>query len=78
MSTVKLPVSIRFGSQIQMHTCTKKYDVSLSKELQHFPTKKNRKNGIIDQFKYKKRYMERNGHTDSIMFRIVLMLKTNI
>ena len=31
ISTVKLPGSNRFGSQIQMHTGTQKYDVSLAK-----------------------------------------------
>ena len=60
MSTVQLPGSNRFDSQMQMYTGKQKYDVSLAKELQHFPTKKkNRKNGIIDQYKYKKRYMKR-------------------
>ena len=34
MSTVQLPVSNIFYSQIQMHTGTKKYDVSLAKEFQ--------------------------------------------
>ena len=60
MSTVQLPGSNRFDSQMQMYTGNLKYDVSLAKELQHFPTKNNRKNGVIDQVKYKKRYMERN------------------
>ena len=31
MSTFQLPVSIRFDSQIQMHTGTEKDDVSLAK-----------------------------------------------
>ena len=33
MSNVQLPVSVRFDSQIKMHTGTKKEDVSLAKEL---------------------------------------------
>ena len=34
MSTVQLPGSNRFDSQMQMYTGTEKYDVSLSKEFQ--------------------------------------------
>ena len=59
MSTVKLPVSIRFGSQIQMHTCTKKYDVSLAKKFQEHLTKNQRKDSFIDQGKHIKKYMKR-------------------
>ena len=40
MSTVQLPVSKIFDSQIQMHTGTQTYDVSLSKEFQEHLTKK--------------------------------------
>ena len=39
MSIFQLPVSIRFDSQIQMHTGTQKYDVSLAKEFQDHLTK---------------------------------------
>ena len=34
MSTVQVPGSIRFDSQIKIHTGTKKDDVSLAKEFQ--------------------------------------------
>ena len=40
MSTVNLPGSNIFDSQMQMHTGTPKYDVSLSKEFQQRLTKK--------------------------------------
>ena len=53
MSTVQLPASNIFYSQIQMHTGNQKYDVSLSKGFQHFLTKKHSSNGVIDQGKYK-------------------------
>ena len=59
MSTVQLPVSNRFDSQIQMHTGNQKDYVSLAKEFQHHLTKEHRKNGIIDKGKYKRRLMER-------------------
>ena len=59
MSTVKPPESNRFYPQMQMHTGKHKYDVSLAKEFQHHLTKEPRKNGVIDQGKYKKRFMER-------------------
>ena len=57
--TVQLPGSNIFDSQMQMNSDIQKYDVSLSKELQQHLTKKNRKDGVIDQRKYKKRFIER-------------------
>ena len=54
ISTVKLPGSKIFDSQIQIHTGTQKYDVSLAKEFQEHVTKKHRKDGVIDQEKFKK------------------------
>ena len=59
MSTVQLPGSKTFDSQIQMHTGTQKYDVSLAKNSQQFLTNKHRKDGVIDQVKPKKRFTER-------------------
>ena len=41
-------------------------------------TKEHRKNGVIDQGKYKKYSFKENGQTDSIMFSIMLMLYTNM
>ena len=49
MFTVKLPRSKIFDSQIQIHTGTPKYDVSLAKEFQKHMKKKYRKYGVIDQ-----------------------------
>ena len=54
MSNVQLPGSNRFDSQMQIQTGNQKYDVSLAKEFQHHLTKEHRKNGVIDQGKYKK------------------------
>ena len=62
MSTVQLPVSIRFDSQIQMHTGTPKYDLISAKEFLEHLTKKHRKYVVIDHGKYK-RFMRKNGHT---------------
>ena len=59
MSTVQLPGSNRFYSHMQMHTGNKKDDVSLANEFQHYLTKCQRKNGVVDQGKYKKIFMER-------------------
>ena len=53
MSTVQLPGSKIFYSQMQMHTGNQKYYVSLAKELQKPLTKEHYKNGIIDQGKLK-------------------------
>ena len=58
MLNVQIPGSIIFDSQIQMHSGTQKYDVSLSKEFQEHLTKNHRKDGAIDQGK-KKPFMER-------------------
>ena len=59
MSNFQLPGTNRFYSQMQIHTINQKSDVSLAKEFQQHLTKKHRKNGVIDQGKYKKIFMER-------------------
>ena len=61
-----------------MHTSNQKYDVSLAKEFQEHLTKKNRKYGAIDQGKPKNNSWKENGQTYSIMFRIMLILNTNM
>ena len=78
MSNVQLPGSKIFDSQIQMHTVTQKYDVSLDKEFQERLTKKHRKYGAIDKGKQKNDSWKENGQTYSIMFRIMLILNTNM
>ena len=55
MSNVQLPGSRKFDSQILMHSCTSKNDVSLAKELKKHLSKDNCKHGVIDQGKYRKR-----------------------
>ena len=49
MSNVQLPGSIRFDSQIKIHTGTEKKDVSLARELKDHMEGEHRKNGFIDQ-----------------------------
>ena len=51
MCTVQLPGSVRFDSQIKMHTGTEKEDVSLAKEFKVYLEKQHRQNGAIDQGK---------------------------
>ena len=51
MSTVKLPVSNRFDSHMQMQTGNQKYGVSLANKLQQHLTREHRKNGVFDQGK---------------------------
>ena len=41
-----------------MHTGTQNDDVSLGKESQHFLIKKHIRDGVTDQGKYNKRFME--------------------
>ena len=59
MSTAHFPGSNIFDSQIQMYTSTEKEDVSLAKEFQQHLTKKHLKDGVIDQGKHKKIFIER-------------------
>ena len=49
MSEVHLPGSIRFDSQIKIHTVTEKKDVSLAREFKDHLEGEHRKNGVIDQ-----------------------------
>ena len=57
MSTVQLPGSIWFDSQIQMHTGTENKYVNLAKEFQEHLTKEQRKDGSIYQVKIKVWFM---------------------
>ena len=59
MSKVQLPGSIRFDSQIKIHTGTEKKDVSLAREFKDHLEGEHRKNVVIDQGKSRKRFMER-------------------
>ena len=53
MSKVQLTGSVRFDSQIKMHTGTEKEDLSLSKEYKDHLEKEHRQNGAIDKGKIK-------------------------
>ena len=59
MSNLQLPGSNIFDYQVQIYTGNQNNDVSLAKEFQQHLTKEHRKNGGIDQGKYKKRASER-------------------
>ena len=54
-SNVQLPGSKQFGSQIIIYYCTPKNDFSLAKGFQKYMSKDDRKHGVIDQVKYRKR-----------------------
>ena len=58
MSKVQLPGSVRFYSQIKMHTGTENKDVSLAKDFKDHLEGEHRQNGVIDQGKPRKRFME--------------------
>ena len=49
MSKVQLPGSVRFDSQIKIHTGTEKKDVGLAKEFKYHLEGEHRKNGVVDQ-----------------------------
>ena len=59
MSKVQLPGSVIFDSQIKIHTGTEDKDVSLAREFKDHLEGEYRKNGVIDQGKSRKRYMNR-------------------
>ena len=46
--------SIRFNSQIKIHTGTEKKDVSLTREFKNHMEGEHRKNGVINQGKSRK------------------------
>ena len=59
MYKVQLPGSVIFYSQIKIHTGTENKDVSLAKEFKDHLEGEHRQNGVIDQGKSRKRFMER-------------------
>ena len=59
MSKVQLTGSVRFYSQIKIHTGTENKDVSLDKEFKHNIEGEHRQNDAIDQGKPRKVFMER-------------------
>ena len=59
ISKVQLTGSVRFDSQIKMHTGTENKDVSLAHEFKNHLEEEYRQNGAIDQGKSRKRFMER-------------------
>ena len=59
MSKVQLPGSVIFDSQIKICTGTENKDVSLAKELKDHLEGEHLQNGVIDQGKSRKIFMER-------------------
>ena len=50
----------------------------MAKESQKHLSKEHWKHGVIDQGKNIKYPLKENGHTESIMFKIILMFHTNM
>ena len=78
MSTVQPPGLHIFNSHMQTNNGNQKDDVSLAKEFKHYLKEEHHKHGVIDQEKYKNDSWGKNGQTDSIMLRIMLMMHTKI
>ena len=79
ISNAELPASITFDSYILMHYCTPKNDVSLAKQSPKHLSKYdfvNMESSIRGNTG--KHPLRENGQTDSIMFRIMLMLHTKV
>ena len=75
---VQLPGSVRFDSQIKMHTGTENNDVSLAKEFKDHLESEHRQNCAIDQGKSRKRFVKRKWTEESIMFRIMHLWNSKI
>ena len=54
MSNVQITGSKSFDSQILLHSCIPKNDVSLAKDFQKDLSKEHHKHEVIDQVKYSK------------------------
>ena len=78
MSNVQLPGFKRFDSQILMHSCTLKNDVSMDKELKKICLRMIVKMESLISENIGKYPIKENGQTESIMFRIILILHTNM
>ena len=78
MPTVQFPGSNRFDSQMQMHTSNQKYDVSLAKKFQHYLINSTAKTVCLLRPKTINDSWKENGKTDSIMFNIIMMLRTKM
>ena len=59
ISKVQLPGSVIFDSQIKIHTGNENKDVILAKEFKDCLEGEHRQNGVIDQGKSGKIFMER-------------------
>ena len=59
MSKVWIPGSKPFDSQILIHSCTQKYDVSMAKKLLKHLSKEHLDCRVIYQGKYRKRSSKR-------------------
>ena len=66
MCKVKLHGSVRFDSQIKIHTGTENKDVSLAKEFKDHLGGEHRQNGVIDQGKSRKRFTKENVHQTAV------------
>ena len=74
MFNIQLPGSKTFDSQIIMHSCTQNNIVSIAEQFQKYMPKDHRKHGYIDQGNIGKEAVKENGQTESITFRIMLIL----
>ena len=77
MSTVQLPGSNRFDSQMQMQTGNQKYGVSLAKEFQHHLTKDHHKNSVFDNKKWTYIQHHVQNNTDVAQQYVKIYCNTN-
>ena len=63
---------------MDIYTGTRTSDVSLARDFQKQLSTAEHKHGVIDLIKYKKWASKKSGQKGSIMFRMMLMSRTNI
>ena len=61
-----------------MHYFTENNDASLAKQFQKHISKYHLKHGAVDQVNIEIEPVKENGHTENIMFRIIMMLHTKM
>ena len=74
MSTVQIPGSNRFDSQMKIHTGNQKYDVSLAEEFQHHLKNSTKTIVSLISVNTKTIHGKKMDRQIVFMFRIILML----
>ena len=78
MENLQFLCSKGYDEHAEMHITTQNEDISITKELKKHLSNITKKNGVIDQGKYKNVKVNGIGVIAIIMFNIMLMLTTKM